>query len=162
MPGSVVGGGGGVRIELRPPIEFILRQTGAFRHQLEDLVPLWELFKPVMSEIEEEQFASQGHGEWPPLAESTLRYKSGGEMLVESGALKSSLVDPGQAAQTGPMQMTWGTDVEYAHWHQDGGTIAGRPPQRKVLDVRAEDRQKLERVMVTWINLVAAETMGRI
>jgi hypothetical protein len=60
------------------------------------------------------------------------------------------------------MQMSWGTGVEYAHWHQDGGSIPGRPPQRKVLDVRAEDRQKLERVMVTWINLVAAETMGRI
>lgn len=166
MPSTVTGpvssGGGGVRIQLEPPIEFILRQAGAFRHALENLEPLWELFKPIMAEIEEEQFATEGHGEWPGLADSTLRYRDGQPILQQTGALKASLVDPAQAAQTGPMSMSWGTDVGYAHWHQDGGTIAGRPPQRKVLDVRVEDRRKLERAMVTWINVVAAETFGRI
>lgn len=154
--------GGGVRIVLEPPVEFILRQTGAFRRQLEDLDPLWEMFKPILTDIEEQQFDTEGHGGWPPLAESTMRYRDSQPILQQTGALKASLVDPAQAAQTGPMQMIWGTDVAYAHWHQDGGTIAGRPPQRKVLDIRTEDRRKLERAMVTWINRVAAETVGRI
>ena len=58
--------------------------------------------------------------------------------------------------------MSWGTDVPYAHFHQDGGSVAGRPPQRKVLDIRVEDRRKLEAAMVTWINGVSRLTFGRI
>lgn len=152
-----------VTIRLSPPVEFILRQSGAFRRSLDNLEPLWDRLKPVMSEIEQEQFESHGHGDWPPLAESTLRYKQGPDMMVESGDLKSSLVDPGRAAESGPRQMVWSTDVPYAHYHQEGGSVPGRPPQRVVLEVRTEDRQgKIEPSVVRWVNEVAARTWGAI
>lgn len=151
-----------VSLTLNPPVGFILRQSGAFRAALDNLEPLWERFKPIMSAIEQEQFDSHGHGAWPPLAASTLRYKTGPDILVETGDLKASLIDPGRAARTSAREMVWGTDVAYAHFHQDGGSIAGRPPQRKVIDVRVEERQRFEQATVQWVNEVAARTWGAI
>ena len=50
--------GSGVNVVFEPPIEFILRQTGRFRHALEDLGPLWEGFKRIMEGVERERFIS--------------------------------------------------------------------------------------------------------
>lgn len=159
--------GAGVQVTLHPPVSFILRQSGAFRRQLLNLTPLWDRFKPVMSQIQAERFDTEGHGEWPALADATLRDRARhgygpGPILHREGNLRDSLVDPNRAAQTGPRHMTWGTNVDHAHWHQDGGTIPGRPPQRVILDIRPEDKRRLEHQMVTWINQVAARTWGRI
>lgn len=156
-----------VHLRLEPPVSFILRQSGAFRRELENLHPLWELFKPTMSRIERERFESEGHGEWPALADSTIRDRAihgfgAGPILHRTGDLEDSLVDPNRAANVGRMQMTWGTNVSHAHWHQDGGTVAGRPPQRVILDLRTEDRRMLERDQVRFINEAAARTWGRI
>src|SRR5690242_17119804 len=102
--GTTLGSGGGIRMELEPPISFILRQTGAFRDALLDLEVLWDLFKPIMESIEEQQFSSSGEGAWPGLADSTLAQKEKGgwpsDPLVRTGDLKASLVDPGRAADT--------------------------------------------------------------
>ena len=165
MARSVVGSRGGVDIQLEPPLSFILSQTGAFKAALLDLQVLWDLFKPIMAEIEEQQFDTQGEGAWPGLAESTLAEKSAGgwpsDPLVRTGNLKESLVDPGRAAETGPMQMTWGSDVPYAIFHQTG---TSKMPQRQVISdpFRVEDRRKLEVAMVTYVNTAARETFGRI
>lgn len=165
MARSVVNPGGGISVQLEPPLEFIMRQTGAFRAALLDLQALWELFKPVMSEIEGEQFSSQGQGAWPGLAESTISEKSQGgwplDPLVRTGNLRESLIDPGRAAETGPQQMTWGSDVPYAAFHQTG---TSKMPQRQVIadPFRVEDRRKLEVAMVTYVNTAARATFGRI
>ena len=162
--GGVSSGKGGITLTLVPPIEFILKQSGEFRHALDDLLPLWELFEPIMEEIETEQFDTEGHGSWPALAESTLRQKEGGAILVRTGELKASLTGAGAASTKTPKTMTWGTDVAYAHFHQTGGYVAGRPPQRQVIPdpFPPEDRQKLEAAMVTYVNLAARATFGRI
>jgi phage gpG-like protein len=163
VAGPVVGGGGGgVSLHFEPPIEFILQQSGAFRRKLDDLTTLWDLFKPIMSQQEENIFDSYDWGAWPALADSTRARRDDQPILVQTSALKQSLIDPGQAATTGPKQMIWGTDVAYAEYHQDGGSTPGRPPQRKVIDVRVEDRQEFEAAMVGWINAAAAETWGSI
>lgn len=160
VTGGVSSGKGGVTLQLVPPIEFILKQTGAFRHALEDLLPLWELFEPVMEEIETEQFDSEGHGAWPGLAESTLRYKDGGSILVRTGELKASLTGS-PAVQKSPKQMTYGSGVFYSTYHQTG---TPKMPQRQVIPdpFPPEDRQKLEAAMVTYVNLAARATFGRI
>ena len=171
MARSVTGGGarltgrGGITMELEPPIEFILQQTGRFRDSLLDLEVLWEAFKPIMSEVERRQFDTHGDGSWPPLAETTLAQKEAhgwpSDPLVRTGDLKESLVDPGRAADSGPLHMNYGTDVPYAGFHQDG---TSRMPQRQVIPdpFKVEDRRKLEVAMVTYINRAAAETFGRI
>lgn len=156
-----------VRVVLSPPVPFILRQTGTFKRNLLNLSPLWDKFKPVMSAIEQERFDTEGHGQWPALADSTIQDRlkhgySAGPILQRTRDLADSLIDPNRAAQTGPRHMIWGTDVAYAHYHQDGGTVAGRPPRREILDIRVDDRRKLEQAQVQWINEIAARTFGRI
>src|SRR5215475_9439851 len=101
----------GVTIEIEPPLDFILRQTGEFQAALLDLESLWELVKPEVARMEEEQFSTQAHGTWPPLAETTIMIKERGgyppDPLIRTGDLKASLVDPGRAADTGPRHMIW-------------------------------------------------------
>jgi len=163
MARSVMGAGGGVSLTLRPPIEFIQRQSGAFRRHLRNLEPLWDRFKPIMSEIESKRFDEEGPG-WAALKESTIRQKAAAgyplDILIRTGDLRDSLVEEGRAAKTSAMQMEWGSDVSYAGYHQDG---TPKMAQRKVIEIEdVEGRRKLERAMVGWINQVARETFGRI
>jgi phage gpG-like protein len=148
-----------VDVKLEPPISFIQRQAGAFRQDLENLVPLWDKFDDTLHEITEEQFSSHGHGAWPGLAESTIAQKSAHgfplDPLIRTGSLKDSF-DP---LSKGPQSFIWGSEVEYAGYHQDG---TPRMPQRKVIDIRVEDRRRLEQDQVRYVNESAARTFGRI
>lgn len=169
MPG-IVRVGGIVELALSPPLAFIDAQTGEFRDALDDLSDLWERFKVTMTEIEVERFGSQGYGEWPELAGSTIRQKARDGFpfgpLIRTGELVDSLTDADRAAEMTPWALTWGTDVPYAMYHQgyrdDAGTPTdpGRPPVRKVLDIRVEDRRRLETDMVGWLNDKAREAFG--
>lgn len=165
MAAPAVTRGAGVSIQVEPPLEFILKQTGAFQAALLDLEPLWELVKPVAASVEEEQWDTQGQGAWPPLADSTIAEKERGgwpsDPLIRTGDLKASLTDPGRAADSGPRHLIYGTDVEYALFHQEG---TSRMPQRQVIPdpYRVEDRRKVEAAMVTYINRAAKLTFGRI
>lgn len=153
----------GVHVELKPPVAFILQQSGAFRRALANLEPLWDRFKPILGEIEAEQFSSQGHGAWPGLAASTLAQKAAhgypADPLVRTGDLRESLVNPGRAAQSSGDTLIYASDVDYAGYHQDG---TSKMPQRKVIDLRTDDRRRLEQETVAWIDEVARDTWGRI
>jgi phage gpG-like protein len=162
---SAVSRGHGVTIQIEPPIEFILQQTGRFQEALLNLEPLWELVKPVAAQVEEEQFDTQGQGAWPALADSTLARKASGgwpeDPLIRTGDLKASLTDPGRAADVGPRHMIYGTDSSYAIFHQLG---TSKMPQRQVIPdpYRVEDRRKIEAAMVSFVNAAARLTFGRI
>lgn len=158
-------GRGPVEVVLSPPVSFILAQTGRFRRNLVNMEPLWDRFKRTMELIEEERFASEGHGEWQPLAEATLRDRAAkgfppGPIMVRTSILRDSLVNPALAASTSRLSMEWGTSVPYAEAHQYG--IPGRLPQRTLLDIRVEDRRRLEADQVAWLDEVSSATFGRL
>lgn len=153
-----------VTIRLEPPLSFIHAQSGAFRRELENLAPLWERFSKELAQIGQERFDSRGYGEWPALAASTLAQKAAHgfplDPLVRTRALRDSLTDPNIGGKDrGPQRFVWGTDVPYAGFHQDG---TDKMPQRKVLDIRTEDRRRLEHEQVSWLNEVARRTWGRV
>ena len=152
-----------VSIKLHPPLSFIHSQARAFRRELENLSPLWDRFSDELVEIDQERFDTRGYGEWPALAASTLAQKAAHgfplDPMIRTRALIESLTNEGQAATKGPKQFIWGTSVEYAAYHQAG---TDRMPQRKVLEIRTEDRRRLEHEMVSWLNESAAKTWGRI
>lgn len=163
MAGVRIGVGGVVEFELSPPVEFILAQTGAFQEELLNFERLWERFVPLMSQFEQQRFDTEGFGEWPQLAESTVQWKDAhgyGDLgiLVRTGALRDSLVDPEQAATVEPASLVWGTDVDYAQWHQDG---TDRMPQRKVLDISIDQRRDLEIATVNYVNEAARVAFER-
>jgi phage gpG-like protein len=99
------------------------------------------------------------------LAPSTLAEKARlgypSDILVRTGELRDSLTDPGRAMKIGATEATYGTDVFYAGYHQDGTT---KMPQRQVIPLPLPPslRQRLETAMVFWVDLVAARTFGRI
>lgn len=167
----LVRGTGVVNVELSPPLEFIRGQLGEFRRELEDFTHLWERFADVLEQTERERFDTDGYGEWPPLAPSTVREKTrlGFPLrpLVRTATLERSLTDRELAMRLTPRTMSWGTDVEYAKYHQGfrdaagAPTDPGRPPVRKVLDIRVDDRRRLEAAMIAWIDEIAARSLGR-
>jgi phage gpG-like protein len=190
---SLVRTSGVVSLELSPPLEFIEAQFGEFGRELLDFTGLWERFADTLEDVERDRFVTEGHGDWPPLAPSTLRDKTAHgfpvDILVRTGKLKESLTNREIAMRMTPQSMSWGTDVPYARYHQEGGqrvvtrrrTVTeqhegkgyqysrevsmredGHPPQRKLIDIRVEDRRRLEASMVGWINEVAARTLGRV
>lgn len=85
-----------------------------------------------------EGFASAvtpGGQAWPPLRPSTINKKGHATILVETGKLKASLTGRTgdsirEVVDEGPGRagLSFGTDVPYAHFHQDG-TL--RIPQRE-------------------------------
>ncbi len=95
-----------------------------------DLRPVLSLISEDMYDAVMENFETEGHGNWPRLAASTLRQlrkkgKAGGKMLNRSaGGLKSSI----QASSDDNMAVV-GTNKIYAAIHQFGGDIdiPGRP-----------------------------------
>lgn len=128
--------------------------------QLDDFSSLWEDYALTMVQTEEEWFASDGGGTWPPLAPSTVRDKVRHgfpvDTLIREGDLLASLTNPGVAMLIGQGRstlgtftaktMSWGTDVkdergrEYAHFHQGVDGVTGEPhdygtnpPERQVI-----------------------------
>lgn len=167
---SFVRVGGVVNLSLSPPLAFIDAQHGRFRDQLRDLGGLWRRFSRTMADIEQQRFRTEGDGTWPPLAAATIDEKARLGFppfpLIRTGELYQSLTEPTRAAAFSPQEMSWGTDVPYAKYHQgfqdDAGTPTdpGRPPVRKVLDITVPDRRRLETDMVAWLNSVARDAFG--
>jgi hypothetical protein len=158
-------GGAAIHMELRPPMSFILAQTGAFKRALKDGLPLlWEAFKGPMESFMNEQWATKGRGQWPPLAQATLDRKAGRYSpwpLIRTEELFNSISDPGQAMRIMGDSAEWATDVDYAGYHQDG---TSHMPARQIIPdpFPVEWRQELERESVRWVDAIAAATMGRI
>ncbi len=74
---------------------------------------------------------------WPPNKTSTIAKKGHGIVLVETGRLKASVLEPAhpdhiQDVMPDGRGMAWGTGVEYGAVHQDG-LLAPRVPQREFL-----------------------------
>jgi phage gpG-like protein len=99
-------------------------------------------------ELEARRFAAEGPG-WLPLAASTQQdrmyagYGPQHPIMVRTDTLALSLTKPGQEGSVyreEPDGFFVGTNVPYAHWHQTGGTIAGRPPRRQLVNLNAADR----------------------
>lgn len=127
--------------------------------RLDDLSGLWDAYAGVMIQTEEEWFASNGGGTWPPLADVTVREKIRMgvplDTLIRTGDLLESLTTPlAMSVDQGRSTlgtftrkaMTWGTDVRddrgraYAPYHQHQDPVTGEPfdfgrhpPERQVI-----------------------------
>jgi hypothetical protein len=111
--------------------EEILHAYGALEGRYTDLRWLWELaqLKAYISELQAAHFASEGGGQWPGLADSTIKDKArkgfgGMPMLVREGALRAAMVQPWSAAggiwEALPGEVSMGTNIEYASYINSG------------------------------------------
>lgn len=93
-----------------------------------------------------------GGGPWAPLAPSTIKRKGHAVILYETGDLERSLVEvdgPGNIAEASARGLVFGTDIEYALFHDTG---TSRMPQRQPVGVSEETIDKIA-------NRVADETV---
>lgn len=95
--------------------------------------------------------------DWPELAQSTLdersRYGYGDlPMMQRTQTLFHSLTEANSEGSIFRHEIdgfTIGTEVPYAHFHQTGGAVDGRPPRRALVNLSVGDR-------VRWYAIIAA------
>ncbi len=131
-------------------------------------------FRVMVSEVLEpsvdEQFATDGHGQWAPLAASTIAGKGNDTILFTSGRLAGSFKRGGQenVEEITRQSLKWGSSVPYAIFHQTG-TLAGFQsltkaigargvPMRKLLDLTKTQKAAMRSIMVVRLaNIARAE-----
>lgn len=123
-----------------------------------DYQPMLEAFQAVIAHGEAEAFVAQstpGGEPWEKLSEVTIRRKGHDVILIETSALMVSLVDingPGNINMTMSHGLIFGTDVEYAMFHETG---TSKMPARPVVGMSDETLDDLcERVAQTTIDSI--------
>ena len=101
---------------------------------------------PVFSRSGEERFSSDGFGKWPPLAESTKRRHGNHQILRLTGRLEASLTSL-DATDVRGEGVSYGTDVDYAVFHQEG---RGNPT-REVVGTTPRQRDRLVATIQRYI-----------
>lgn len=122
-----------------PATAFALQRFG---EDLSDFTEFWqEYFLPNWYRTSTTHFETQGASsgaQWPPLSAAYADWKQkhwpGLPILVLSGALRDSLTqqnDSNAVADMTPTQLSMGTRVTYARFHQTGTKyMPARPPLR--------------------------------
>lgn len=85
---------------------------------------LLDVLVDELHEYERDVFATRGHGEWPALSDSTVRQKSGGQLLVDSGDLLQALTSNKDLLGD---EASVTADTTYAGFHKNG---TSRMPRR--------------------------------
>jgi phage gpG-like protein len=104
--------------------------------QITDWRPLWADIAAVFYVGESARFDTEGFGTWPALSPGYAKWKAknypGKPILTRTGALRESLTSKSGAAaiyEPEPQQLTLGTRIKYAEFHQTGTSrMPARPP----------------------------------
>ena len=94
-----------------------------------NLGPTMAIVADMLVTAVQDEFETEGRGEWPAFAESTLATRAGGKLLQDSGIFAGSI-----SAESGSDFAEANTGVEYAIHHVFGAPAAGIP-QRNPFDV---------------------------
>jgi phage gpG-like protein len=116
--------------------------------------PVLEAISHLFAEYEAAQFATEGFGEWEPLAASTLASKARkgypSDILVATGILRSSLTEDGLGSErrVTPNELVFGTRVPYAQYHAFG---TSKMPQRNPVKVREDVMRAATKLIQRYI-----------
>lgn len=120
-----------------------------------DAAPAFEILGERFVAMEQKQFASEGAwggAAWAPLSPAYASWKArhypGKPILQLGGTLIDSLTIGPKIREIGPTFATFGTDVSYAQYHQQG---TPKMPQRKPLDITLIERRFWVEVIRRWI-----------
>lgn len=100
--------------------------------KLRDLRWLWANLIELFQRKQEEWFASEGRGSWPPLSPTYAAWKArvypGRPILVATGDLRTSLTTRESVLAQTDQALYLGTTVSYAAFHLGGPKMPARPP----------------------------------
>ncbi len=125
-----------------------------FQASLAEQAPALQLIADDLRVLIAEQFASEGRAggtPWPPRVGARLaspwRAQQAAPLLVRTGALRDSLIDPSapeHVEEIDDLSLTLGTRVPYALFHQLG---ARRMPARPIIVLSGERSER-------WVEIV--------
>lgn len=122
--------------------------------------PALRLVASAIRSIEQELFASEGKGNWPPLAASTVAKKGHNRILVETEALKDSLTEQGDGAHFEIFQrneLIYGSSDPKAALHKAG---TSKMPKRDPLIVDASDVKAFSKAIQAYLMGVERTEFG--
>lgn len=105
--------------------------------RIADPAPALMRARSVLAEQEQQVFSSQGSvlgASWPPAVDPERKIDP--QLLVASGALRRSLTGTSAGTVRGTT-LEYGTDVEYAHFHQYGTSRMSARPFLGITDTSA-------------------------
>lgn len=110
------------------------RAVGGPADRTDNLRPAFDRVRLLFAEAEQQRFETRGLGHWAPILPSTqLRKLEKGQdprVLRATGSLFRSLTQPsagGSVFETSRYEVTLGTSVEHAKYHQGGRGREDRP-----------------------------------
>jgi phage gpG-like protein len=120
----------------------------------------------ILEPAVDEQFTTGGHGEWAPLAPSTIRAKGHDTMEFDSGRLFRSFREGGadHVQDVSRERMLWGSAVPYGVFQQTGtgsGFQQSRKgpgrgmPMRKILALTQANKRAMRSVLVRQLATIA-------
>jgi hypothetical protein len=133
------------------------RDLHAMRERVQNLSPAWDALLTWWAARNVTHFRNKGKRwktPWKPLAPSTLAEKVrmgySPDPLLRSGDLRKSLtLRPLGIERIYPHEVTAGTAVRYAHFHQDG---TKRMPARKLINARQVQLEGVSSTaVINWI-----------
>lgn len=120
--------------------------------------PLKQVMHDVIFPAIREQLDTEGmrSGDpWPALNEKYREWKElnypGEPILRLTGALESELFAYHSYYIT-RSAIHYEPQSDYGHYHQTGGYVYGRPPQRVILDITGEDEVMIEGIFELWLD----------
>jgi hypothetical protein len=72
-------------------------------------------------------------------------------ILRRTGAMEMALFDE-DAFHITSQHLDYEPDSEYAFWHQVGGYVFGRPPQREIIVLTTSDAEEIEDIFTIWLD----------
>lgn len=121
--------------------------------------PLRKSMEEVVIPAVRDQILSQGvrsGNPYPPLDEEYERWKTeevgfAYPMLIRSGDMLKALTDSTSYRVFRNSAYYRPQDIDYAHWHQTGGTKRGQPPRRVILSLIPEDEHHIQNIFQAWL-----------
>lgn len=133
------------------------RKIQGMKTRAENLIPAWEELIDWFADQERLQFGSRGarwRTLWPELAKETVASKRAlgytGDVLIRETDLLRSLSDrPLSVERISAREVTAGTRLPYARFHQDG---TKRIPRRTLIDAGVvADEGAASEAVISWI-----------
>lgn len=115
----------------------------------------------------EEQFATEGArtGGWRPLTFEYEYYKTlqwGERPILEASGEGKRRMLAVSAFHIHKTSLVYDPDDPgYMHWHQTGGYVPGRPPQRQIVTITTEDEAKIEAIFMEWLDSLRRSNRAR-
>lgn len=120
--------------------------------------PLRESIQNVVVHAAREQILSEGSRSGQPYEALNEEYELekieavgfAHPILVRTGKMLRDL-DDRTAVRVHMHSAHWNPYNDYLHWHQTGGYVEGRPPQRVVVALTTEDYEDIQDIFENWL-----------